>query len=111
MCGIVGLIKNASVDELQSNVRQMLDSIHHRGPDELGQWCEDGVVFGHTRLSILDLSPAGSQPMKSSCGRYRIVFNGEIYNWKELREELERENNPVKWRGHSDTEVLLAAIG
>jgi asparagine synthase (glutamine-hydrolyzing) len=84
----------------------------HRGPDFGDIWvhAETGVGLGHRRLSILDLSPGGNQPMISACGRYVIVFNGEIYNYREIRRQLETEFGVTQWRGHSDTEVMLAAI-
>lgn len=87
----------------------MTNSIRHRGPDDSGDWtCPDtGVTLGFRRLSILDLSPAGHQPMASSSGRYAVVFNGEIYNFAELRDALGPGRS---FRGHSDTEILLAAI-
>jgi asparagine synthase (glutamine-hydrolysing) len=98
----------------------MLDALVHRGPDGSGHWsdAEIGVVLGHRRLAVIDVSPQGAQPMVSECGRYVIVYNGEVYNSQELRDELGsdlRENDRtagggVRWRGHSDTEVLLAAI-
>tara|TARA_R110000850_G_scaffold264954_2_gene394291 strand:- start:8569 stop:10461 length:1893 start_codon:yes stop_codon:yes gene_type:complete len=88
----------------------MADSLVHRGPDEKGFWLETelGVGLSHTRLSILDLSATGSQPMESVSGRYVIAFNGEIYNWPELRDELACAGSSFK--GHSDTEVMLAAF-
>jgi asparagine synthase (glutamine-hydrolysing) len=90
----------------------MTDAIVHRGPDDSGAWVDEahGVALGHRRLSIVDLSPAGHQPMTSSSARYVIVFNGEIYNYRELRADLEQGRQAPVWRGHSDTEVLLAAI-
>jgi asparagine synthase (glutamine-hydrolysing) len=89
----------------------MLGQLHHRGPDDAGAWIdESGLALGHTRLSILDLSEAGHQPMASISGRYVITYNGEIYNFQALRKELEKSSHPPVWRGHSDTEVLLAAI-
>ena len=92
----------------------MTDAIEHRGPDDHGQWCDFavGIAFGHRRLSILDLSLEGHQPMHSACGRYIIVFNGEIYNFKEIRRELEDISGevPIQWRGSSDTEVMLGAF-
>jgi asparagine synthase (glutamine-hydrolysing) len=86
----------------------MADTLHHRGPDDGGAWVDDaaGIALGHRRLSILDLSPAGHQPMASSCGRFVIAFNGEIYNHLELRARFEGQ----QWRGHSDTETLLACF-
>jgi asparagine synthase (glutamine-hydrolysing) len=88
----------------------MASRLSHRGPDEEGAWAEPerGVAFGHRRLSIIDLTPTGRQPMESFCGRYVIVLNGEIYNFPELRKELERLDVP--FRGRSDTEVVLAAV-
>lgn len=81
----------------------MVTSIRHRGPDDRGHYVQKNVGFGHARLSIQDLSPAGHQPMTSACGRYVIVYNGEIYNTADLRRQLQS----VRFRGHSDTEVLL----
>lgn len=88
----------------------MADAIRHRGPDDYGEWidADAGVVLAFRRLSILDLSPAGRQPMVSACGRFVVVFNGEIYNHQDLREELAREG--WAFRGHSDTEILLAVV-
>lgn len=95
---------------------RMAHAIIHRGPDDAGVWMDgaEGVALAHRRLSILDLSPAGHQPMVSACGRYVLTFNGEIYNHLELRCELATVGAggtaPVAWRGHSDTETLLAAF-
>lgn len=90
----------------------MASTLTHRGPDDSGEWCDPaaGVAFGFRRLSIIDLSPAGHQPMISASGRYVIVFNGEIYNFSRIRKVLEDQNNALTFRGHSDTEVILAAI-
>src|SRR5688572_20398100 len=109
MCGIVGTLGNLS--DRRRAIQMTCDALHHRGPDDSGVWVDEeaGVALGHTRLSIIDLSPAGHQPMTSACGRYVIVFNGEIYNHLELRARLE-ERGPQNWRGHSDTETLLACI-
>ncbi len=88
----------------------MADAVAHRGPDAYGSWkdTDAGIAFGHRRLSIIDLSPTGNQPMTSADGRFVIAYNGEIYNFRELRNEL--ENAGTKFRGSSDTEALLAAI-
>jgi asparagine synthase (glutamine-hydrolysing) len=90
----------------------MSESLSHRGPDDAGTWVDGdaGIAFGHRRLSVLDLSPAGHQPMISASGRYVVVFNGEIYNHLEIRSELELLASPPDWRGHSDTETLLSGV-
>lgn len=87
----------------------MTGAIAHRGPDDEGGWLDEanGVALGHRRLAIVDLSPAGHQPMVSHCGRYIVVLNGEIYNHREMRAEIDRSVRPANWRGHSDTEVVL----
>jgi len=90
----------------------MTSALMHRGPDDFGYWYQKdiGLALGHRRLSIVDLSPAGHQPMRSPGGRYQIIFNGEIYNHSAIRDELEAAGSGASWRGHSDTETLLAAI-
>jgi asparagine synthase (glutamine-hydrolysing) len=90
----------------------MSDRLNHRGPDYAGIWvdAQAGIALGHRRLSVLDLSPEGHQPMESACGRYVIAYNGEIYNFAEVSGELERAGAAPRWRGHSDTEIMLAAI-
>ena len=119
MCGITGFaLSNPSwpADRLTATVLAQARAVAHRGPDDEGSWVDPacGVAVGHRRLSIVDLSPAGHQPMASHDGRYVIVLNGEIYNHRELRGQLEQETSGEKsvsaWRGHSDTEVLLEAI-
>lgn len=115
MCGIAGFIHlGERCDDSSSRLIAMLNRIQHRGPDDGGVWIDDhhGVALGHRRLSILDLSPAGHQPMVSACARFVIVFNGEIYNHLDLRASLAKENQipSTGWRGHSDTETLLACI-
>lgn len=95
---------------MQATVRRMSDTLLHRGPDDEGSFVDEaaGLALGFRRLSIIDLSPEGHQPMTSKDGRYVLVFNGEIYNFIELRRELEALGH--HWRGHSDTEVMLAAF-
>lgn len=114
MCGIVGFLRpgNDLAPDAEEVAVEMSRQLRHRGPDDAGVWSDakSGVVLAHRRLSILDLSPAGHQPMVSLCGRYVIVFNGEIYNHLSLRKSLEVEGMAPGWRGHSDTETLLAAF-
>jgi len=110
MCGLVGFWQpdNFSFENAQDVAGKMADRIVHRGPDDVGAWIDKsiGIALAHRRLSILDLSLAGHQPMISMSGRYVIILNGEIYNHLELREEL----GAVDWRGHSDTETLLGGF-
>ncbi|HEX7541879.1 MAG TPA: hypothetical protein VF352_07095, partial [Anaerolineales bacterium] len=113
MCGITGFLdpsRSCSADTIETLVGRMTDAILHRGPDDSGAWAdpESGVVLGFRRLAILDLSPTGRQPMLSTNGRFIIVFNGEVYNFNQLRTELASLGHT--FRGHSDTEVMLAAI-
>ena len=114
MCGIAGYHDASSPKE--ENLKRigidMGDAISHRGPDDSGIWIDNkfGLVFSHKRLSIIDLSSQGHQPMISDSGRFVITFNGEIYNHTLMRREIERCNSFVKWKGHSDTESLLKAI-
>jgi asparagine synthase (glutamine-hydrolysing) len=110
MCGIFAIYET-SVRVDSDAIGRALASIRHRGPDDQGTWRdpEAGVVLGQTRLAIQDVSQAGHQPMVSASGRYVIVFNGEIYNHRELRSRLD-DAGPEAWRGHSDTETLLACI-
>ncbi len=114
MCGIVGFFRPSGLieDAARFDLEGMSASVSHRGPDDCGVWLDaaPGIALGHRRLSVLDLSPAGHQPMVSASGRYVIVFNGEIYNHSDMRKELELQGNEVNWRGHSDTEILLAAF-
>jgi asparagine synthase (glutamine-hydrolysing) len=112
MCGIAGVLNPAagSREALERGAAAMADSLAHRGPDDNGLWgdAEAGVAITHRRLSIVDLSPAGHQPMTSADGRFVITYNGEVYNFQELRAELEARG--VSFRGHSDTEVMLEAF-
>lgn len=121
MCGIAGIIGNQPGVSLASTIKSMTDSLVHRGPDASGTWLDEScnVALGHRRLSILDLSESGSQPMVSPTGRYIIVFNGEIYNHVQIKHDLEKDLSvdsgdesvsAYHWKGHSDTEVLLTAF-
>ncbi|VXA95246.1 Asparagine synthase [Burkholderia sp. 8Y] len=114
MCGITGFLTRGRLDgsSAMPRLRAMCDSLARRGPDDAGYWidAEAGVALGHRRLAIVDLSEFGHQPMASACGRYMIVYNGEVYNAEDLRKELNALPGTPDWRGHSDTEVLLAAF-
>jgi len=110
MCGLVGFLVTKGFDHIEASaiLGTMTDSLTHRGPDDSGQWLDGvtGIALGHRRLAIIDLSPAGHQPLISESGRFVLAFNGEIYNHLELRRKLGLR----RWRGHSDTETLLALI-
>ncbi|MFT5111190.1 MAG: asparagine synthase (glutamine-hydrolyzing) [Parasphingorhabdus sp.] len=115
MCGISGFFGGEVFQTYgESGVRKLLeditDTISHRGPDQAGYWLDRNlcIAFGHRRLSIVDLTPTGAQPMQSTSGRYTICYNGEIYNFKEIRKQL--ESTGERFRGTSDTEVLLKGI-
>ncbi|MDZ8184586.1 MAG: asparagine synthase (glutamine-hydrolyzing) [Nostoc sp. ChiSLP02] len=113
MCGITGfwdISKRFGVDDLHQTTEKMSKTLLHRGPDDGGIWTdvEVGIGLGHRRLSIVDLSPEGHQPMMSANGRYVLIFNGEIYNFLELRRELTQLGH--HFRGHSDTEIMLASF-
>ncbi len=112
MCGITGIFGNLRKEEFDSSIHEMSATLNHRGPDDAGTWIneENGVAFGHQRLSIIDLSSAGHQPMVSHCGRFTTVFNGEIYNHLQLRDKLNTSANKQSWKGHSDTETLVTAF-
>jgi len=111
MCGIAGLIDPETPRaDLHAIAGRMTNPLAHRGPDAGDVWAEEGVALGHRRLSILDVSPAGAQPMHSACGRYVVAYNGEIYNHLDLRRDLGAAGAAPEWRGHSDTETLLAGI-
>jgi asparagine synthase (glutamine-hydrolysing) len=114
MCGIVGFWRQPEWSDahLKHTIQQMNESFVHRGPDGHGRWCDAavGLALGHRRLAIQDLSPKGQQPMVSASGRYVIVFNGEVYNSPALRGLLEQSESCLAWRGHSDTETMLACI-
>lgn len=110
MCGIAGFCNKAA--NWKENIERMNQRMYHRGPDAGGIWASEdkSVVFGHRRLSIIDLSENGAQPMHSASGRYVCVFNGEIYNYRTIRDKLLAEKKVTAFRGGSDTEVLLAAF-
>ncbi len=110
MCGIAGIVSSRPLD--RDAVQRMIDPIAHRGPDDEGLWIDETrrIGFGHRRLSIVDLSPLGHQPMESADGRYLLSYNGEIYNHVALRSEVDAAAGPRAWRGHSDTETLVEAI-
>lgn len=113
MCGIAGLIHYGKTSEQAlKNMDRMRARMVHRGPDDGGTWIspDGGVVLGHQRLSIVDLSECGAQPMHSHSGRYSIVYNGEIYNYGEIRDRLLADKSVTEFRGTSDTEVLLEAF-
>jgi asparagine synthase (glutamine-hydrolysing) len=114
MCGIAGFLGGewSSAGAANSILKRMAASISHRGPDRSDVWIDADAQLGfaHTRLSIVDLSSAGDQPMHSHSGRYVIIYNGEIYNHQQIRDEITRTGTTADWNGHSDTETLLAAI-
>src|SRR5262245_51985665 len=116
MCGLTGFwqAKHLAPEAAGGLAETMAQQIATRGPDDSGVWLdpEAGIAFAHRRLSILDLSEAGHQPMVSGSGRFVITFNGEIYNHLELRRQLDSRAGQEKlpWRGHSDTETLLAGF-
>ncbi|MBU0912801.1 MAG: asparagine synthetase B, partial [Gammaproteobacteria bacterium] len=112
MCGFSGFFyRDAFPAKAQSILNAMGLAIANRGPDSQDVWfdAESGIGLSHRRLAIVDLSPAGHQPMRSATGRYVIAFNGEIYNHLAIRAQLE-QISARQWRGHSDTETLLAGI-
>jgi asparagine synthase (glutamine-hydrolysing) len=113
MCGIAGYLTNNVISYSEEVVTRMALAISHRGPDDAGVWVDEnaGIALGHRRLSILDLSVAGHQPMNSARDQFVLAFNGEIYNHLELRAELEKNSAPFRdWVGRSDTETLLAGF-
>ena len=113
MCGLTGFWQDpAPRDDMERIARSMADRIAHRGPDDSGVWADErtGLVLAHRRLSIVDLSAAGHQPMLSASARHVLAYNGEAYNHLDLRRDLEASGAAPAWRGHSDTETLLACI-
>ncbi len=112
MCGFAGYLSRSVQENMAETVSNMAETISYRGPDDSGTWVDEtvGVALSHRRLSIVDLSHAGHQPMHSVSGRYVLAFNGEIYNHLLLRAELQAAGAAPDWRGHSDTETLLSAF-
>ena len=115
MCGFTGFIQNDRINggrNIETILNEMNGSISHRGPDDEGVWIdnESGVALAHRRLSIIDLSTHGSQPMLSNSNRFVIVYNGEVYNYLDIKKELTQVGIKCNWKGSSDTEVILAAI-
>ena len=115
MCGFAGQLIFNSTDNNDNHTMQtlnMVNALKHRGPDDDGIWSDpQGIYYvGHKRLSIIDTSGAGSQPMISSDHRYILAFNGEIYNHMDIRQKLLNQDTKYKFKGHSDTETLLAAL-
>jgi len=110
MCGIVGIW--GGLPDKKASIQAGCGCMRHRGPDSEGYWEDEaaGLALGHVRLAIIDLTAAGHQPMLSACGRYALVLNGEIYNHLELRAKLEQQGRAPSWRGHSDTETILACF-
>jgi asparagine synthase (glutamine-hydrolysing) len=112
MCGLAGFFRTADAtsEEMDRSIQKMIEPIRHRGPDDSGSWYDpsSGIAFGFRRLAILDLSALGHQPMQSASGRYTMIFNGEIYNFQQIRLELERDG--MRFRSHSDTEIILGAF-
>jgi len=115
MCGYVGFIEfncDKHSEYLSATICRMSDRLIHRGPDDFGYWVDRncGIALGHRRLSIIDTAKTGHQPMHSACGRYVVVYNGEIYNYRIIKRTLSQLDPQIIWRGYSDTEVLLEAI-
>ena len=112
MCGLTGFWSPKTFLESSSIIESMTQTLFHRGPDAGSTWFDvsAGIAFGHRRLAVLELSENGAQPMHSACGQYVLIFNGEIYNHLSLRSELSKQGIVLQWRGHSDTETLLACF-
>ena len=113
MCGIAGVIlQKESKHQIISSLNKMINSLEHRGPDSNSFLYHENTMlaFGHTRLSIIDLNSSGAQPMVSACKNFTIVFNGEIYNFKEIKNLIENKFGFNAWIGTSDTEILVESI-
>ncbi|NLX74167.1 MAG: asparagine synthetase B, partial [Bacteroidales bacterium] len=103
MCGINGIVSYTATEK-EARIKRMNERLAHRGPNDKGSWVDDTLALGHQRLSIIDLSDAGHQPLISACGRYIMVYNGEVYNFQALRKQFD-----YPYRSQTDSEVLLAA--
>src|SRR4051812_20689376 len=110
MCGIAGIWKRTVTGSAREVALAMGYRLAHRGPDDAGVWSDRAIALAHRRLSVIDLSPAGHQPMMSSDGRYVITYNGELYNFKSLRADIELHQPGMPWKSNCDTEVLLEAV-
>ena len=112
MCGIAGQLGGSDPRQLAPLVARMANALVHRGPDDSGLWTDESALLalGHRRLAVIDLSEAGHQPMLSASGRWVMAYNGEVYNHAALRGQLEAKGQAPEWRGHSDTETLLACV-
>ena len=115
MCGLAGFLdvgNRLDAREMNERVTRMAVTLAHRGPDDQGTWVDPvaGIALGSRRLAIIDVSPDGHQPMRSASGRYAIAYNGEVYNARDIARDLESARRAPAWRGHSDTEIMLAAI-
>src|SRR6478735_502674 len=114
MCGVAGYLAQSgrNADSLFSRISAMTGTLLHRGPDAAGHWLDEqaGITLGHRRLSVIDPTDAGAQPMLSSDERWVMIYSGELYNTAELRHQVEQAGPPLRWRGHSDTEVILEAV-
>src|SRR5262245_12388123 len=107
MCGIAGILQRGTGAVAEADLKRMMDRLVHRGPDDEGTYLADGVGLGHRRLSIIDVTAAGHQPMANSSGTVWITYNGELYNYKEIRESLQQLGRC--FRSESDTEVIIQA--
>ena len=108
MCGITGIFNRSGEEVSEISVKKAVSSLQHRGPDGDGIWCEKNIGLGHTRLSIIDLSDTATQPMVSQCGRYVLVYNGEIYDNTTLKCSLRARG--YEFRSTSDTEIVLYSL-
>ncbi|MBI3758528.1 MAG: asparagine synthetase B, partial [Deltaproteobacteria bacterium] len=105
MCGICGVIHFDNSPVVPANLARMVETIHHRGPDDSGGWADGNVGLGNTRLAIIDLSPAGHQPLSNETGDVWIAFNGEIYNFQPVRDDLMKRGHT--FRSRTDTETIV----